>query len=698
MRSTLLQQNTLSPVALAVALACLSLNAVAQQPSTTANASETQKSIMPALEVIRVVGSATPVLLEQTGTVVLINRKQIEQIQPLSTEDILRRIPGVNIKSEEETAIVANVGIRGLSASESKSLMLEDGVPVAPGLFVGNDRYFNPRIQRVEQIEVLKGSASLRYGPSTIGGVVNYQTKTPDDGVTVTGRAGSFNLQEVSVEAGGKSASGDAFAGIVATHASSDGFMDKDYKMTDVMAKAGVIFSNNQKLGLKISRYENDANISYRGLLLADYQAGANYNPAPDDYFLTDRTAFDINHEWTLSNQATLKTLLYWSEMSRDYWRYNVDTAASTNAGRWVYTDALTGNNRSFDRVGIETRLTVDHNLLGLLANSEFGLRFMQEEANDTRIRAVRSSDRTGLNDRHRIDSADSVAAYAQSRLELNDRFAITPGLRVESYEQTRLVLSNGNATAKTSNTEFLPGVGATYNLSDSAQLYGGVYRAFSPASNGVALDGLTDQQLDGERSTNFELGLRGKQGQLRYEVAAFVMDFSNQVVTGNSDPNLSQSNAGATEHSGMEFMLGYQLAGGFSIDSNATWVPTSEFKSGDNQGNRLPYAPKIIANLALNYQLEQLSAALSAHHRGEQYGNGDNTVAIPTNAAGGIWGGLLPSYTVLDLTAQYNLADNVRLFAAVKNLTDKRYITGLRQGIYVGPERAFELGLSYSF
>jgi Fe(3+) dicitrate transport protein len=698
MRSTLLQQNTLSPVALAVALACLSLNAVAQQPSTTANAGEAQKSIMPALEVIRVVGSATPVLLEQTGTVVLVNRKQIEKIQPLSTEDILRRIPGINIKSEEETAIVANVGIRGLSASESKSLMLEDGVPVAPGLFVGNDRYFNPRIQRVEQIEVLKGSASLRYGPSTIGGVVNYQTKTPDDGVTVTGRTGSFNLQEVSVEAGGKSASGDAFAGIVATHASSDGYMDKDYEMTDVMAKAGVIFRNNQKLGFKVSRYENDANISYRGLLLADYQAGADYNPAPDDYFLTDRTAFDINHEWTLSNQATLKTLLYWSEMSRDYWRYNVDTAASTNARRWVYTDALTGNNRSFDRVGIESRLTVDHNLLGLLANSEFGLRFMQEEANDTRIRAVRSSDRTGLNDRHIIDAANSVATYAQSRLELNDRFAITPGLRVESYQQTRQVLTDDNAKAKTSNTEFLPGVGATYNLTNSAQLYGGVYRAFSPASNGVALDGLTDQQLDGERSTNFELGLRGKQGQLRYEVAAFMMDFSNQVVTGNSDPNLLQSNAGATEHSGMEFMLGYQLTDSFSIDSNATWVPTSEFKSGDNNGNRLPYAPKIIANLALNFQLEQLNAALSAHHRGEQYGDADNTLAIPANAAGGIWGGLMPSYTVLDLTAQYQLADHVRVFGAVKNLTDKRYITGLRQGIYVGPERSFELGLSYSF
>lgn len=688
----------LSRLSLALALASVSLGAAAQQQAPAAEAAVERKSIMPTLEVIRVVGEAAPVLLEQTGTVVVLDRTQIEQIQPLSNQDVLRRIAGINVNSEEETAVVSNFGLRGLSASESKSLVLEDGVPVAPGLFIGNDRYFNPRIQRVEQVEVLKGSSSLRYGPSTIGGVVNYQTKTPDDGVKLLARAGSFNMRELGVEAGGKSESGDAFAGVVASHANSDGFMNKGYDMTDVMAKAGVVFSDAHKLGIKASRHENDANISYRGMLLADYLAGADYNPAPDDYFLTDRTGIDLNHEWTLSSSSTLKTLLYWSEMTRDYWRYNVDTAASNEAGRWVYTDDLTGNNRSFDRVGIESRLSVDHELFGKVANSEFGVRYMQEEANDTRIRAVRSSDRTGLNDRHIVDSADSVAAYAQSRIELTERFAVTPGLRVESYEQTRVVLTDNNATATTSNTEWLPGVGATYDLTDAAQLYGGVYRAFSPASNGVALDGLTDQQLDGERSTNFEVGLRGKEGALSYEVAAFVMNFSNQVVTGNSDPALSQSNAGKTEHRGMEFMLGYELGGGFSLDSNATWVPTSEFKTGDNAGNRLPYAPKFIANLALTYQLEQLTAAISAHHRGEQYGDPSNREDIPTDAAGGIWGGLMPSYTVLDVTAQYNLADNVSVFGAVKNLTDKRYITGLRQGIYVGPERSFELGVRYQF
>ncbi|OZB40905.1 MAG: TonB-dependent siderophore receptor [Alishewanella sp. 34-51-39] len=684
------------PVALAVALSlgAVSLAAVAEEAATESSASK----VMPSIEVIRVKGQQQVHRFEETGSVILIDRTQIEQVQPLSTEDVLRRVPGVNIKSEEETSIVANFGIRGLSAGESKSLLLEDGVPVAPGLFIGNDRYFNTRIQRVESVEVLKGSASLRYGPSTIGGVVNYITKTPDDGVQLSARAGSFNMREMTVEAGAKNQSEDAFAGVVATKASSDGFMDKGYDMSDVMVKAGLAISDKQKVGVKFSYHENEANISYRGLLMADYLNGERYNPAADDWYLTDRTALDLNHEVILGNNAKLNTLVYWSETTRDYWRYDVNTAASNAAGRWVYADTLTGNNRSFERLGIESRLSFDQQLFGYIAANEVGLRLMEEESNDTRIRATRAADRSGNNDRHIVDSATSVAGYAQSRIQLTDELAVTPGLRIESYEQKRVILTDNNSQAKTTNTELLPGVGLTYELTTAAQLYGGVYRAFSPASNGVALDGLTDQQLDGERSVNYELGLRGSAGAANYEVSAFYMNFANQVVTGNSDPNLSQSNAGKTEHTGMEFLLGYELGGGFRVDTNATWVPTSEFKSGVNAGNRIPYAPKVLANLALSYTGEALSVALTAHHRGEQYADPTNIVDIPANAAGGIWGGLLPAYTVYDLMAQYSVFDGFTVYGSVKNLADKQYISGLRQGIYVGPERSFEAGFRYRF
>jgi len=679
----------LIPGCLATVVALIPMIVQAQTPPPA----DSVKPPVITLPVIEVVGRSPGSILRQTGTVHILDREDIEILRPISTEDVLRRLPGINTKSEDETSIVSNIGLRGLSSSEAKSLMLEDGVPVAPGLLIGNDRYFNPRIQRVERIEVLKGSASLRYGPSTIGGVVNYLTRTPDQGMLVSARTGSFGTRELMLETGARS-SGGLFGGIVATHARGDGFMDKGYEMYDVLAKAGVQLGTRHTLGAKASWHRNDANISYRGLLADDFRAGARYNPAPDDWYLTDRTALDLNHRFEVSDRATLTSVAYWSHLTRDYWRYDVNTQASNAAGRWVYTDLLTGNNRAFDRYGVDTRLNLEHRLFGLEGSAELGMRGFREESDDRRIRANRTEDRTGVNDRHLVDSAVSFALHAHNRIQLSDRLAVTPGVRFETYEQQRRVLTNDNETARTSNTEFLPGIGTTFGLAPSMQLYGGVYRAFSPATNGVALDGMTDQRLEAERSTNSELGVRGSQGALDYEFALFRLEFQNQVVTGNSDPTLSQSNAGETLQQGAEFSLGYELSRAVALSGNVTWVPVSRFESGEYAGNRIPYAPRVLANAVLDHRHGPLRTALSVHYKGVQFGDETNALDFPTGAAGGIWGGRMPAYTLVDLSAQWEATSSLAVFGALRNLTDERYITGLRQGIYVGPGRNFEVGV----
>ena len=218
------------------------------------------------LPTIVVIGKAEADIARQPAGVSIVTTEELTLKQPRSTEEALRAVPGVFVKPEEETAIVANIGIRGLSSADYKTLILEDGVPVAPGLFVGNGRYYNPRIERMEGIEILKGAASLRYGPSTIGGVINYMTRQPRDGVEVGVRAGSFDTYEATLELGASTPSDEATFGALVTHIESDGFMDKGYTMTDVVLKMGLDIGSNQRLSLKYTDYDNDANISYRGL------------------------------------------------------------------------------------------------------------------------------------------------------------------------------------------------------------------------------------------------------------------------------------------------------------------------------------------------------------------------------------------------------------------------------------------------
>ncbi len=655
---------------------------------------------------IVVVGEAQSDIERQPGAVSIVTAEDLRIQQPRSTEEALRLVPGVAIKPEEESAIVANIGIRGLSSSDYKTLILEDGAPVAPGLFVGNARYYNPRIQRMGGIEVLKGASSLRYGPSTIGGVINYMTRQPADGVEIGLRTGSFDTTEATLEVGASTPSGDARFGAFITHAKSDGFMDKGYQLTDVMLKAGMEIGNNQRLGIKYVDYRNDANISYRGLFLEEYRQGVRYNPAPDDWFLTGRRSLDLNHEWALSDTARLNTLVYTSDTYRDYWRYGTDNAASGSAGRWIYADNLNGNNREFERFGIDSRLQLEHTAFGIGSESEIGLRYMTEEMHDTTVGATRATPRTGALNKDVIDSADSLALYLQNRFLLSDRLAVTAGLRAERYEQVRhdqrLDVAN---RASTSNTEVMPGVGVTYQLESGLQMFANVYKAFSPALNGDALNGLEDQQLDAERSVNFEAGLRGGE-RIAYELSVFQMAFDNQIIPANSNSQFQVTNGGKTLHRGLEAGLMAEIGAGFSVDANFTYIPDAEFdgnrfaRNGEvttPDGNRIPYAPEWVTNLGLVYSMRDLRAALYVHRTGSQYTDVGNTREIAENLTG-FFTGRIDAYTLLDLSVTYDVSSNLNIGATIKNLTDEDYIASLRQGIYVGPERSFDMALRYRF
>lgn len=661
------------------------------------------------LPTILVIGNNPADVSRQPGAVSLVQLEELILRQPRSTEEALRNVPGITIKPEEESAIVANIGMRGLSSGDYKTLILEDGVPVAPGLFVGNGRYYNPRIQRMEGIEVLKGAASLRYGPSTIGGVINYVTKQPRDGAEVSFRAGSWNTRESTVEAGASTSAGDASFGLIANKVRSDGFLNKGYDTTDIMIKAGMAIGNNQRVSIKYTDYASDANISYRGHFLQEFLNKAPNNPAADDYYLTERRSLDLNHEWDISSVARLNTLVFGSDMFRDYWRFNTNNTASVAASRWVYSDTLNGNNRAFTRFGIDTRLHVEHQLFAVTSETEIGLRYMDEEMDDKTVQATRALPRTGPLGRDALDSAESYALYAQNRFLLTEALALTAGLRVEQYEQYRLDRRRHDAqgnSAATRNTEVMPGIGMSWQINPQAQLFGSVYKAFSPSLNGDALNGLQDQQLDAERSLNMELGIRGANQRMTYEFALFRMNFDNQIIPANSNSQFQVTNGGKTLHQGLEFGTGLDLGAGFNLNANATYVTDAEFRGNrvtrtgaitTPDGNRIPFTPELTANLTLEYERGSLRSGISMHYSSDQYTDVLNRKPL-TESITGFFTGQVSSCTLADVFVVYAINDQLTLNANVKNLADRHYIASLRQGIYVGPERSIDLGLRYRF
>ena len=116
----------------------------------------------------------------QPGSAQVLDQAELESARVLSVAEALRKVPGVVVRDEEGFGLRPNIGIRGLNPTRStKVLLLEDGLPFAFAPYGDNASYFHPPIERYERIEVLKGTGMLRFGPQTIGGVINYITPEP---------------------------------------------------------------------------------------------------------------------------------------------------------------------------------------------------------------------------------------------------------------------------------------------------------------------------------------------------------------------------------------------------------------------------------------------------------------------------------------------------------------------------------------
>ncbi|MEY3865540.1 MAG: hypothetical protein RL234_1031 [Pseudomonadota bacterium] len=636
------------------------------------------------------------------GAIDIISPEEMEMIQPASLQDALKIVPGVNARDEEGYGAIPNIGIRGLSPNRStKVLILEDGAPIQPSLFLSNASYYSPPVERISSIEVLKGATGLRYGPNTIGGVINYQSKTPlKDGI-VKGKLGSHGYRLLELEAGTSSEQKSMGGGINLITSEANGFRNNGYRMNDILVKGGMAIGQSQWLGLKLTRYENEINTSYVGLRPDEFIHTPTKNPAPDDQFLSNRTSFDINHELEIDTSTKLKTLMYWSQLERNFWRR--DVASKTRQGT-SFVDCggtaycVTGRNRNFDMLGIDSRLFTNYQAFGIQNESEIGVRLHSETmSNKTERSNAGPRARTGVITGNENNDAKAVALYLQNRFLFTDQFAVTPGVRVESYRQNRKNEMNG-VQGQANNTELVPGIGATWQLAPELQLYSSFYKGFAPAMISAAISGDgVDQKLDAERSMNIEFGFRGQAQKWTYEGAAFRMDFSNQIVNQALSGGISKTNGGQSLHQGAEGALGYAITSAWSVLANATYIPVAEFKGGTLGpiGNRIPYTPKLTGNLGLNYSKDGLKSFLNAYHVSSQYADSANTVQESNDGTKG----LIPSFTTLNWSVVYSPQKHLKLFGIVRNLFDKKFISGRSpDGIFPGAERNFELGLAYQF
>ena len=199
------------------------------------------------------------------GSGATIEQADLVRARVLSVNEALRQVPGVFARDEEGIGLRPNIGIRGLSPTRSsKVLLLEDGLPLSFAPYGDNATYYHPPIRRYSRIEILKGASQIRFGPNTVGGVINYVTPPAPEAFEgqATWAAGSDGYLEADLNLGGPIA---GMRGLFHANATqSDGVRDnQSLKINDLYLKLEKSLGEHHDLTLRVSRYGEDSQITY---------------------------------------------------------------------------------------------------------------------------------------------------------------------------------------------------------------------------------------------------------------------------------------------------------------------------------------------------------------------------------------------------------------------------------------------------
>lgn len=666
-------------------------------------------------------------LLKIPSSAAIIEQEELESSHVFTINEALRKVPGLVLRDEEGFGMRPNIGMRGLNPTRStKVLLLEDGIPLSFAPYGDNASYYYPTIDRFSSIEVLKGAGQIKFGPQTIGGVINHITPNAPEkfGGHISITSGNRDYLNTKLNVGGNGMLLDY------THKEGDGARDNtNSNVEDLNFKVTKSFNENHAVTLRANWFSEDSQVSYSGITQAEYNNfGSEYNPLKNDDFETTRYGLSATHDWQLNSNTILTTNVYYSYFDRDWWRQqnnsldaisggainNASCLAVRNArlnGQAVNSDSCLGNQgrlRTYDTYGVEPRLTITH----AWGELEMGAKAHFEEQDRRQVNGSTATARTGTLIENNKRETDAYSGFISNRFDIG-QFSIIPVVRYEHIENERSNRLTG-AKGEANLHEWIPGISMAYTPNDQYTFFAGVHEGFAPPRT-EDLIGATGGSIDvdAEKSTNYELGFRARPTKnLSIESTAFYSDFDNLIAVGSVAGNVALSQGKAT-FAGLEMMGRYDFDNGIYSSLAYTWLPVAEqdkpFRNvitnaviaGSESGNRQPYAPKNTITAALGFQSGNFNTNIEAVHVGEQYADlaeGDLSIRTLVQRQSGQFGEIA-SYTIYNAAINYKLPEyKTTLFLVGKNIFDKEYIVDRTRGILTGMPALVQVGARYDF
>ena len=630
--------------------------------------------------------------LEQTPlSVNIVSRELLDQQQAISLEDALRNVSGVTRYGAYGLSDAIN--IRGFDIGLSGG---------AENYRVNGVMLRTPYSDYVEEVQVLKGPASILYGDVEPGGIINYVTKKPKgyEHGKFEMKVGQFGLYRPSIDIGGKLNDKLSYR-LNTVYETSQSFRD-EVSNKQFMVAPSLTWNISDRTSLNVEGLfmENEVTIDWGfpfGISLDQAMQLDNSNfygyPDGNSEGANNMVSATLQHEfgnWQLRN-----VLAYSNQTRLIHDVYPIYNAASDSV-EYSFGDykELSRTNTISNFLELSGRFntgSIGHRVMGAVDVSHFtrptAFNFIFPIPGGSPLGAPQWQN-AALSSTPILD--DDIAPFTtrlgfnvQDLISLIDgRLNILLGGRFSQFTTGTKYRGDAiepNDNEDTKESRFTPRVGFTFEVIDGTSLYGSYAESFSSVAPnpGRGLDDpeplIGDQIEFGVRQSLLEdrLGITVSYFDLnRKNVLQFeIIDPSGSV----SDPaNYRANQSGEHSSSGVEIDINGKLFPNWQVFTAFSYFKTEVIsevvQNGDNDpvdfaGLELPNNPNAKFSLWTQYTFTKgipgLSLGTGVFNQGDMFGDRLNTDES-----------VIDGFTRIDAMASYEYK-NAKLQVNVQNLND---------------------------
>jgi len=641
-----------------------------------------------------------------------------------NTRQIYAKVAGLNIWESDGAGIQLGIGGRGLNPNRVTNFSTrQNGYDISADALGYPESYYTPPAEMTDRIEILRGASSLQYG-TQFGGLINFKLRegATDKPFELTARetAGSWGFFNTSANIGGTVNKTRYYTYF--EHKQGDGWRpNSNYNVNT--AYAAVTYKATDKFAVTF-QYTYMDYLAHQpgGLTDAEFEADPSQSTRARNWFKVNWNLGAVILDYRISDKLKLNSRFFGLAASRDAIG-NLALINRTDAGgdRNLYKD-------EYDNYGNETRLLYSYKLNNNPQTLLVGLRAYKGHTKREQGFGNDGSSGNASDFTYGTSDADlngysnysfpnyNTALFAENIFHITPKFSIIPGIRFENIvtkadgfytvvntAQSGAIIYKGTTyDVKNRNRSFvIGGVGLSYYQNEAMQFYGNIsqnYRAINFSDLYSIIQAVqVDPNLKDETGFTADFGMRGNITDIfNYDISVFNIYYNNRIGTYESNDASNntfryRTNIAASENYGLESFAELELlhflnGGGHhtkvSVFSNLSFINARYIKSKQPAFNnkKVELAPDIIFKTGLSYKNKKLSASYQLAYTGSQYTDATNAVFVPSAVDG-----LVPAYTVMDISASYKLSKIFSLEGSVNNLADARYFTR-RADSYPGP------------